>query len=159
MNTEKLFRQELVNYLKKPHTHMSLSDAVKDFPTKLINENPPGVPYSFWELLEHIRISQWDMIDFIQNANYKEMEWPKDYWPSKETKATKEMWDGSLEKFNNDLEILEKIIDNPENELLVPIKHGKGQTIFREILQIIDHNSYHIGELIIMRRNLNTWGK
>ncbi len=159
MNTDKLLRQELINYLKKPHTHMSLQDALKDFPMERINDNPQGVPYSFWEMLEHIRISQWDMIDFMQNENYKEIEWPKDYWPSNEIKATKEMWDKSIEKFNDDLKILEKIIENPENDLHAPIKHGSGQTILREVLQIIDHNGYHIGELIIMRRNLNTWGK
>jgi len=157
MNSDKQLRQELINYLKKPHTHMSLRDAVKDLPENLINEKPEGVPYSFWELLEHIRISQFDMIDFIQDENFREMKWPKDYWPDKGNKADKEDWDKSIEKFEEDLKILEQIVLNPENDLMTHIKHGSGQSILREILQIIDHNSYHIGELIIMRRAVNAW--
>ena len=157
MDSDKLLRQELSSYLQKQRTHMSLNDALKNLPEKLINENPPGVPYSFWGILEHIRISQFDMIDFIQNENYKAAEWPKDYWPPKDEKATKAMWDKSLAKCNSDLKIVEDIINNPENDLHAPIKHGSGQTILREILQIIDHNSFHIGEIIIMRRNLGEW--
>lgn len=157
MDSDKLLRKELTGYLQKQHTHMSLTDALKDLPEKLINECPPGVPYTFWGMLEHIRISQFDMIDFIQNKNYKEIAWPKDYWPPKEQKVTKAMWDKSIDKFNADLKILEDIINNTENDLHAPIKHGRGQTILREVLQIIDHNSFHIGEIIIMRRNLGEW--
>jgi len=159
MSTDKQFRHELIGYLQKPHTHASLTDTLKGFPENLMNERPDGVPYSFWELLEHIRISQFDMLDFIRNSNYKEMDWPKDYWPGNGIKATKKMWDESIEQFEKDLNSLEDIINNPEFDLLVPIKHGTGQTILREVLQIIDHNSYHVGQLVTMRRAVGAWSK
>ena len=90
MKNNDLLRNELLNYLEGRHTHASLAEIVKDFPEKLMNEKPAGLPYSFWQMLEHIRISQFDMIDFIRNPNYKELEWPKDYWPADDEKANQE---------------------------------------------------------------------
>ena len=150
-------REHLLDYLNNPHTHGSLLDAARDFPQQFINVKPEGLPYSFWGMLEHIRISQFDMIDFMQNSNYKELKWPKDYWPDPSVKATKKMWDESISMFEKDLETLKKIIENPVVDLFAVIPHGSGQTMFREVMQIIDHNSYHIGQLIVMRRIINQW--
>lgn len=97
------------------------------------------------------------MIDFIRNPEYKELEWPKDYWPSSEIKATKAMWDNSISRINSDLQDLIEILKNPSIDLFAPIPHGTGQTIFKEVLQIIDHSAYHLGEVILMRRSLNAW--
>jgi len=157
MENENKLRQELIHYLERPHTHAVLADAVKDFPDKLMNEKPLNIPYSFWQMLEHIRISQWDMIDFIRNPNYKEIEWPKDYWPDDNEKATAKMWNDAVKKFEQDLADLKKIIEDPKTDLFAPIPHGSGQTIFREALQIIDHASYHMGQLIVMRRMVGEW--
>ncbi len=157
MDKNNLLRKELISYLERPHTHALLNDAIKNFPEKLINKKPPNIPYSFWQMLEHIRISQWDMIDFIQNPNYKELQWPKEYWPDENEKATKKMWDDCVKKFENDIITLRKIIENPETDLFAPIPHGTGQTIFREALQVIDHASYHMGQLIVMRRMVGEW--
>ena len=159
MDADKSLREHLINYLEKLHTHMLLQDAVKDLPEELINQKPGGLPYSFWDMLEHIRISQIDMIDFIHDPNYKEMEWPKDYWPKPGGKATKKMWDESLKQCEKDLDILKKIINDPKIDLFAPIAHGSGQTIFREVLQIVDHAGYHIGQIIVMRRLADNWGK
>ncbi len=159
MDSDKALREHLINYLEKLHTHMLLPDAVKDLPEELINQKPGGLPYSFWDMLEHIRISQIDMIDFIHNANYKELEWPKEYWPEPGVKATKKMWDQSLKQCEEDLDILKKIVNDPKTDLFAPIAHGSGQTIFREVLQVVDHAGYHIGQLIVMRRLANNWGK
>ncbi len=150
-------QNQIINYLESPNTHRSLEDAVKEFPENLINEKPNGVPYTFWQLLEHIRISQYDMIDFIQNPKYKEMEWPKEYWPAENIKATKEMWRDSIIKYHKDLDTLISIVKKNMDNILVPIPHGDGQTIFREVMQIIDHASYHLGEFILMRRICNAW--
>ena len=155
-NTEQL-RKELLGYLEKPHTHGPLSHIVKDFPERLINEKPAGLPYSFWQMLEHIRISQFDMVDFIRNPNYKEMEWPKDYWPADSEKATMKMWNESVKKYNEDVDALRKIIEDPKTDFFAPIPHGSGQTIFREVIQIVDHASYHLGELLVMRRVAGDW--
>lgn len=159
MNTDKLLREAITNYLENPHTHKTLEEIVKDFPEKLINTVPDGVPYSFWQMLEHIRVSQFDMVDFIQNPNYKEMKWPEDYWPGKNEMATKQIWDNAVKQYSEDLKTLQKIVNDPESDLFAPIKHGNGQTIFREILQIIDHASYHIGEFVVMARIAKAWDK
>ncbi len=152
-----MLRTELINYLNSSFTHISIYDAVKGLPENLINSKPINVPYSFWQLLEHIRISQFDMIDFIRNPGYKELEWPKDYWPSSDKIATKEMWDGSISQIKRDLNTLENIINNPLTDLFAPIPNGQGQSIFKEVLQIIDHAAYHTGIFILMRRAMNTW--
>ena len=157
MDTDNLLRKELVNYLEHPHTHGMLPDAVKNFPENLINEKPPNIPYSFWQLLEHIRVSQFDMVDFIRNPDYKEMKWPADYWPDDKQKATKKMWDEAVKKYEDDIQALKKIIEDPKTDLFAPIPHGTGQTIYREALQIIDHAGYHIGQFIVMRRMIGEW--
>lgn len=150
-------REAILDYINKPHTHSSLIEAAKGLPEKFINERPGGLPYTFWQMLEHIRISQWDMVDFMVNPGYKEMEWPKEYWPGDNEKATKKMWDESVAKFEKDYENLIKIVKDQKNDLFSKIPHGTGQTIFREVMQIIDHNSYHIGQFIVMRRLVNQW--
>jgi hypothetical protein len=152
-------KQELTNYLDKPNTHRSLKDAAKDFPVEYINSRPDGISYSFWEMLEHIRISQFDMLDFMRNPGYKEMKWPDEYWPEKGSVADKKMWDESLKKFENDLKAIKEIVNEPSTDLYAVIAHGSGQTIFREILQIIDHNSYHTGEFILMRKAMEIWDR
>ena len=157
MKDDSQLRNELINYLNGSFTHKNIFDAAMGIPDNLINSKPDNVPYSFWQLLEHIRISQLDMIDFIRNSDYKELEWPKDYWPAPDKNATKSMWDDSLSQIKRDLKSLENIIKNPETNLLAPIPHGKGQTIFQEVLQVVDHLAYHTGILILMRRALNNW--
>lgn len=157
MIDDKELRTELIRYLSGHFTHKGLDEAVKGVPENLINTKPENVPYTFWQLLEHIRITQWDMVDFIRNPGYHELEWPKDYWPESGAVATKAMWDDSVSQIKKDIKSLEDIISNPSNNLMTPIPHGTGQTILKEVLQIIDHASYHIGELILMRRVMNNW--
>jgi hypothetical protein len=157
MKNNDLLRNELLNYLEKPHTHGTFSHIIKDFPKKLMNEKPAGLPYSFWQMLEHIRISQFDMIDFIRNPNYKELEWPKDYWPGDNEKADTKMWNESVKKYHEDIEALKKIINDPKTDFFIPIPHGTGQTILKEVIQIIDHASYHLGQFLVMRRLAGEW--
>jgi hypothetical protein len=154
---DKKLRKELVKYLEHGHTHPPLEKIVSDFPADLLNKRVKGLPYTAWQLLEHIRISQWDMIDFIKNPNYKDLEWPGDYWSTKV--ATKQDWNKSFEEYKKDLKTLAKIIENPKNDLFAPIQWGNGQTIMREVLQIIDHGSNHSGQLVLMRRLFGIWKK
>lgn len=159
MNIDKVIRNDLISLLESGHAHMTLSDAVKDFPMEKINTIFPNGDYSSWQLLEHIRRTQADILDFIKNPHYKELTWPNDYWPSKKQKAKQKDWEQTIDSFTADSKALENIIKNPATDLYKKIPHGTGQTILREILVVADHTSYHLGEFAIMRQVMETWGK
>lgn len=156
--SESLIRNQLVNLLTIRQAHMSFDDAVKNFPIAHMNTKPSGVEYSFWHLLEHIRIAQWDILDYCRNPDYKHMEWPRDYWPAKETETDQAGWHSTINQFLADRAELVSIIQNPQTDLYAPIPHGTdGHTILREILVVADHNAYHIGEFAILRQVDGIW--
>lgn len=157
MEKEELTRKQLIEFLNGELAHMNLDSVLKDFPEEHYNTRPPNVGYSFWHLLEHIRITQWDVLDFITNPDYKYMNWPEDYWPDKEKKVDTEEWDETISKFHADISELKKIVKDPDTDLVSEIPWGEGQTIFREIVLIVDHNSYHIGEFGILRQVVDNW--
>ncbi len=159
MNKDKILREQLQSLLKGGNAHMTFLEMVEDFPLDKINAVFPNGTYSPWHLLEHLRISQWDILDFIKNPKYKYMEWPKDYWPPEGKKAGKNEWEKTIESFEKDSEELRKIVKNPKTDLYKKIPWGEGQTILREILLTCDHSAYHIGEFAIMRQAMKTWGK
>lgn len=151
-------RNQLVRMLTVQQAHMGLEDAVKGFPTRDYNTRPPNVDYTFWHLLEHLRITQWDILDYCRNPNYKEMEWPKGYWPAKDATTDTAGWDHTLNQFIADRDALVAIVNNPQTDLYAQIPHGAaGHTILREILVVADHNAYHIGELGILRQVVGNW--
>lgn len=156
MTAKQKLRKALLYYLEHPRTHASLEDAVRDFPPAFINKKPNGVPYSFWGLLEHIRLTQRDIIDFLENPDYKEPEWPGGYWPKPGAKANKAMWNKTIKGFKNDFQALKKIVKNPKKDLL-RLASGRGSQIFRGAVQITDHTSYHLGEFVLMRRTMGIW--
>ncbi len=155
MRGDRALRAELVRFLST-EAHMSLAEAVKNFPLKDINRRPPHVPYTFWHLLEHIRIAQWDLLDFIRNPDYEELHFPQDYWPARSAKATKKDWDQTIARYHSDLEMI-ALVKNPRTDLHARIPHGDGQTILREAILIVDHTSCHVGELGILRQVVNNW--
>jgi hypothetical protein len=159
MNDNKQLRDELIFHLTVGHAHMSFEEAVADFPLEKINTLFTNGDYTFWHLLEHIRRTQNDILEFIVNPKYKERTWPKDYWPEKEKKATKKEWNTTIKSFLKDQEQLKKLVADPKTDLYGKIPHGTGQTILREIIVITDHNAYHLGEFAIMRQVLKTWGE
>lgn len=159
MDEDKILREHLIGLLKEQNAHVMFEQAVKDFPISKINIHPQDLPYSAWQLLDHIRIAQYDILDFIRNPNYKHLNWPKDYWPANSKKATKGDWNKSIAMFRRDSEELEKIIANPKTNLYAKIPHGTGQTVLREALLVADHNAYHTGEFIVLRRLLDAWDK
>lgn len=152
-------RHLLVELLKGEETHMGFEEAVKDFPEDRINEFPPNVEYTPWHLLEHLRITQWDILDFIRNSNYKYIKWPDDYWPPKNRKATKKDWNKTVKDCLTDLKELMEMAEDPKLDLFAKIPWGEGQTPLREFLIVFDHNSYHIGEFAILRQIMATWPK
>jgi hypothetical protein len=159
MPSDEQLRDHLVWLLRGGDAHMTFQDAISGFLLDRINDVFPNGTYSPWALLEHLRITQWDILDFITNSDYEYREWPKEYWPAETVKATTSDWHRTIAEFENDLNELVKIAEDPETDLFRKIPHGTGQTILREILLVADHNAYHIGEFAIMRQVMQTWPK
>ena len=158
MPTTSTLRDELVYLLTPGNAHMTFEEAVAGYPMAQINTPFPHGTYTPWHLLEHLRISQWDILDFIRNPTYKEMQWPTDYWPPQGQQATPDEWQRTIAAFQQDLRGLQDLVRDPQTDLLATIPHGTGQTVLREILLVADHNAYHIGEFAIMRQTMGTWG-
>ncbi len=157
--TEMLLREQLVQLLTGGNAHLTFDEMIADFPAESINAVFPNGTYTPWHLLEHLRLAQWDILDFIRNPNYQELEWPKDYWPAPDAQASEADWKQTIASFQQDMRALQDLVMNPETDLYARIPWGDGQTILREILLVADHNAYHIGEFAIMRQVMGTWGK
>ena len=151
-------RQQLVNLLTREEAHMGFEDAIKDFPMEHINARPMGVKYTFWHLLEHIRICQGDILDYCRNGNYKYLKFPDDLPELHDTVADETIWKNTLKQFEDDHAELIALINNPQTDLFAPIPNGHdGHTIFREILVVADHNAYYFGKFAILRQTIGNW--
>lgn len=150
MEHDKALRDHLIELLDARSAHIDVESALNGFPIDRINERIPGSPHTAWQLLEHIRIAQWDILDFSVNPEYKEMAWPEDYWPKNE--ATEEDWRRSVEQVLGDLKRMRDLVIDPKTDLFKPFDHGQGQTLLREAMLVADHNAYHIGQLMLLRR-------
>jgi hypothetical protein len=157
MNTDQSLRQHLVELLDGGHAHANFDQVIADFPAKLRGEIPKGLPHSAWMLLEHMRIAQWDILDFSVNPKYKEMKWPGDYWPKTPAPPSAAAWENSAKSFRDDLAAMKKLVSGPKTDLFAKISWGSGQTILREAMLVADHNSHHLGQLIDVRRLLGIW--
>jgi hypothetical protein len=157
-NSIKLLRDQLVSFLKEEHAHVSLETALNDLPEKLIGTKPKDLPYTIWQLTEHIRITQWDIVEFsVKDGKHISPEWPSGYWPKEKAPAGIKEWKATLKAFKKDRERMVELIEDPQNDLNKPFTFGQGQTLLREALLIIDHTAYHTGEIIVLRRILNAW--
>jgi len=159
VDSNKVLREQLLRLLQGGNAHMGIDEAVADFPMGRINEKPPNVPYSPWRLLEHIRITQWDILEFVRDPQHVSPSWPDGHWPAPEAQADEAKWKATLEGIHNDLRAFEEIIQDPATEFFGPIPHAQDYNIFREILLVADHNAYHIGEFGILRQVTGTWPK
>lgn len=146
---------ELTKLLLGGSAHISFRDAIKGLNPKLRGVKPDNMPYSIWQLVDHIRIAQWDMLQFSKDADHKSPEWPDEYWPTESEPADDDAWKGAIEQINSDLDEFIELLEH--SDIYQPLEHGDGQSILREALQIADHNSYHIGEIIAIRRVLGDW--
>jgi hypothetical protein len=149
-------RRHVDNLLLMKGAHLSFEDAVADFPVALRGKKPAGAPHSAWELLEHMRLAQEDILDFSRNPAYKEKKFPDDYWPPSPEPPDEEAWDRSVKQFQSDLKEMQALMADTKLDLLVKLAHGKGQTLLREALITADHNSYHLGELMFLRKMLES---
>ena len=157
MDSIQSLRAELDTLLAGGHAHATFDDAVKDFPAELRGATAKGVPHSAWELLEHMRIAQWDMLEFSRDPKHVSPEWPGGYWPKNAAPAAAAAWDESVATFLEDLAAMRKLVADPGVDLFTPFPHGDGQNLLREALQVADHNAYHIGEIVFLRRILGAW--
>jgi hypothetical protein len=155
MSEDQTIRKELLALLKGGNAHMTFDEAVSDFPLEEINRKVPNGNYTIWHLLEHMRITQWDILRFVVDPKHVSPEFPDGYWPNPDATATASQWKKTVEKIRTDTEAVEKLVNNPRTDFFRPIPHAAGYTIFREILLVADHNVFHLSELIALRRALN----
>ena len=153
----KLLRQQLVKLLKESEAHADFDAAVKDMPSALRGKRPKGAAHSPWEFLEHLRIAQWDILEFARNPKHKSPDFPNGYWPASPEPPNEKAWDKSAAKFRADRQELCDLVADESTDLFAKIRHADGQTVLRQALLAADHNSYHVGELILLRRILGAW--
>ena len=156
-NHEQSLRQHLVELLAGGSAHAKFEDAIKGLPPKLRGAKPAGFPHSPWMLLEHLRLAQWDILEFSRNAKHVSPKWPEGYWPKKESPANASAWTKSVQQFRRDLKAMQSLVTNPKTDLFARIQWGDGQTILREALLAADHNAYHVAQLVDVRRMLGAW--
>jgi hypothetical protein len=157
MPDDAALRQHVVALLKGGGAHADFDKAIAGLPVALRGKRAKGVPFTAWQLLEHLRIAQWDILEFSRDAKHVSPEWPEGYWPKGDAPPTAKAWNNSVAAFRRDLSAMQKLVSEPKTDLFAKIPHGDGQTVLREALLAADHNAYHIGQLILLRRLLGAW--
>jgi len=154
---EKALRKQLQKFIAWGDAHADWPEALKDFPAKLRGVRPRGAPHSAWELLEHVRIAQWDILEFSRNPKHVSPDFPAGYWPRSTAPPSPAAWARSVKTFLRDRKEFQQLVADPKTDLFARIPHGSGQTILRELLLAADHNSHHLGQFILVRRLLGAW--
>jgi len=149
-------RDHLLSLLRGANAHISFDDFVAGFPAARCGQRLEGLPYTAWQVLEHLRIAQWDILEFCRDPKHVSPKWPEGYWPPPDQLGDAELWQKTVERFRGDLKQMEELVGNPAADLFVKIPHGSGQTLLREALLVADHNSYHLGALVVIERSLKT---
>ena len=152
-----VLREHLLYLLKGSGAHLSFEDAIADLPEDSRGAHVEGVPHTPWRLLEHMRIAQWDILEFSRDPKHVSPKFPDGYWPDSDIPPSTNAWDESVEAFRADLKAMQDLVANPATDLFAPIPHGDGQTILREALLVADHNAYHLGQLVVLRHCLGAW--
>jgi hypothetical protein len=153
----RVLRQHLLDLLRGGNAHLNFEEALAGLPPNLRGAKPAGLPYSPWRLLEHMRIAQWDILEFSRNPKHVSPAFPAGYWPETDAPPDDKAWQNSIRRFRADLKAMQDLVEDPATDLFAPIAHGDGQTILREALLVADHNSYHLGQLVTVRRLLGAW--
>ena len=151
---DKSLRDHVLFLLRGGGAHMAFEDFVADFPVELCGRKIDGLPYTPWQVIEHMRLAQWDILEFSRDAAHKSPKFPEGYWPQPDQLGNAELWYETIEKFRADLKQMGDMVADPANDLFAEIAHGDGQTILREALLVADHNAYHLGALAVMSRIL-----
>jgi hypothetical protein len=157
MTDDEILRRELISLIDGVDAHMTFRDAVAGFPADSMNLRAPNVPYTPWHLLEHLRITQADILDYVLNRSYLGLDWPEAYWPAPDAMATPDEWAATIDGFLADAAALRAIVSDPGTDLTATIPGTPGHTILREIRVVGDHNAYHVGEFASLRQVMGTW--
>jgi hypothetical protein len=157
VNHDASIRGHLLSLLTGSNAHADFESAIKGLPAELRGKTPQGAGHSPWQLLEHLRIAQWDILEFSRDPSHKSPEWPTGYWPVTPAPPDEKAWDKSVRDFRKDLKAFCNLVSDDKTDLFAKIPHGDGQTILREALLIADHNAYHIGQLVLVRKLLGAW--
>lgn len=158
MNDQAL-REHVLYLLRGGGAHLSFDEAIGDLPVHLRGARPPNIPHSPWRLLEHLRLCQWDILEFSINARHVSPRFPEGYWPATDSPPDEAAWDKSVAQFRADLQAMQDLVAHPNTDLFAKLPWGDGQTILREALLVADHNAYHLGQLVVVRRALGAWGE
>jgi len=151
-------REHIINLLTKAEAHVDVRSELESFPARLRGRKPPGAPHTPWQLLEHMRIAQWDILRFSIDAKHASPKWPEGYWPENPTPPNEKAWKESVRQFLADLDAVCQFVRDPAHDLFARIPHGTGQTLLREALLLADHNAYHLGQLVMVRKTLENKG-
>jgi hypothetical protein len=154
---DKALREHVLYLLDGGGAHAKFNEVVADIPPKLLAQKPAGLPHSLWRLLEHLRIAQWDILQFSRNPKHTSPKWPEGYWPKTEGPPSPAAWNGSVKKFRQDLKAMQDLVKDSKTDLFAKIPWGDGQTVLREALLLADHNAYHLGQMLDVRRLLGAW--
>lgn len=157
MTEDQRLRRHLARLLDWHDAHADFDRVVADVPFPVRGVRPEGLPYSLWQLLEHMRLTQHDILDFCLNPQYQQPAWPADYWPRDEAPPDADAWERSVAAFRADRQALTEMVADPQSDLFSEIAHGEGQTLLREVLLVADHSAYHLGEMVAVRRLLGVW--
>ena len=157
MANDTALREHLVKLMKGGWAHLDFDAAIKGLPVELRGKQPKGSPYSVWQLMEHLRIAQWDILEFSRDAKHMSPAWPEGYWPEKPAPANPAAWSKSVKAVKSDLDEMCELVSNPSTDLYAAIPHGTGQTILREAMLVADHNAYHLGQIVLVRKLLGAW--
>ncbi len=158
MSQDEAVRRQVSSLLDWQDAHAGFEKILQGIPAQLRGVAPGRLPYTPWQLLEHLRLTQHDILEFCRNPRYSEPHWPDDYWPETPAPPTEKAWQESKDAFLADRDAMKRLAEDAAVDLLSPIPHGSGQTILRELLLLADHNAYHLGELVVVRRCLDIWG-
>lgn len=153
---DRALREHLLYLLRGGGAHLNFEEAVRDFPERLVNARPAGAAHTPWQVLEHMRLAQWDILEFSRDAAHVSPPWPAGYWPDPAREADADAWRASVESFRRDLEAMQGLVADEARDLYAPIPHGDGQTLLREALLVADHNAYHLGALVTLRKSLES---
>ena len=156
-NQDAALREHLLELLRGGHAHATFDAAVADLPADLRGKKPKAAEHTPWQLLEHLRIAQWDILEFSRNSKHVSPKWPDGYWPKTAEPPSSAAWSNSVRRFRADLEAMAKLVSDKKRDLYKPFPWGEGQTLLREALLVADHNAYHVGQLISLRRLLGAW--